>query len=135
MQDPVGTVPKQHLNQTIMGRVQPLMMPFVFDARRLLHAGHVDDVTRTHERLVLVAFCTLHTSTLSEMMKSRLYGLGFNVPTHVECHVALHGSVPGNPPRLKQLTLHEFFNLDAHESSQHDVIEVVSVHDSQSRSP
>ena len=29
VQDPVGTVPKRHLNQTAMGRVQPLMMPFV----------------------------------------------------------------------------------------------------------
>ena len=113
VQDPVGTIPKQHLDQTVLGRVLSLMMPFVFDARRLLHAGHVADPTRRHERFVLVAFCTLHVSTLSEVVRSRLFGLGFNVPSSTECHVALHGFIPGVPPRLRQLSLPEFFQLNA----------------------
>ena len=133
VQDPAGTIPKQHLDQTIMGRVQPLRLPFVFDARRLLHAGHVGDPTRCQERLVLVAFCTLHVSTLSVATRSRLFGLGFNVPSVAECHVALHGSIPGAVPRLRQLTLAEFFALSAAEAEQHDVIEVVEVLDSQSQ--
>ena len=133
VQDPAGTIPKQHLDQTIMGRVQSLRMPFVFDARRLLHAGHVGDPTRCKERLVLVAFCTLHVSTLSDATRSRLFGLGFNVPSLAECHVALHGCIPGTVPRLRQLTLSEFFALSVAESEQHDVIEVVEVFDSQSQ--
>ena len=133
VQDPAGTIPKQHMDQTIMGRVQSLRMPFVFDARRLLHAGHVDDPTRSQERLVLVAFCTLHVSTLSDATRSRLFRLGFNVPSIAECHVALHGSIPGSVPRLRQLTLSEFFALSVVESEQHDVIEVVEVLDSQSQ--
>ena len=55
------------------------------------------------------------------------------MPSTTECHVALHGSIPGVPPRLKQLSLHEFFQLSSRESSDHDVIEVVHVHDSQSQ--
>ena len=133
IQDVMGTVTKQHLNEPVVGRIQPLRMPFVFDARRLLHAGHVHDPSRTSERLVLVAFCTIHTSTLSEAMRSRLYGLGFNVPSPFECFVALHGSVPGDPPRLRQLSLHEFFRLESSEELRHDIIEVVHVHDSQSQ--
>ncbi|CAE7235040.1 unnamed protein product [Symbiodinium sp. KB8] len=133
VQDPVGTIPKQHLDQTILGRVQSLRMPFVFDARRLLHAGHVADPTRCQERLVLVAFCTLHVSTLSEAIRSRLFGLGFNVPSIAECHVALHGCIPGAVPRLRQLSLSEFFALSAAESAKHDVIEVIEVYDSQSQ--
>ena len=133
VQDVLGTVTKQHLNESVVGRIQPLRMPFVFDARRHLHAGHVHDPTRTSERLILVAFCTIHTSTLSEAMRSRLYGLGFNVPSPYECFVALHGKVPGDPPRLRQLSLLEFFQLGSGEDCQHDVIEVVHVHDSQSQ--
>ena len=133
VQDPAGTIPKQHLDQTLMGRVQSLRMPFTFDARRLLHAGHVGDPTRSQERLVLVAFCTLHVSTFSDALRSRLFGLGFNVPSITECHVALHGSIPGTVPRLRQLTLSEFFALSEVESEQHDVIEVVEVHGSQSQ--
>ena len=133
VQDVLGTVTKQHLNESVVGRIQPLRMPFVFDARRLLHAGHVHDPTRISERLILVAFCTIHTSTLSEAMRSRLYGLGFNVPSPYECFVALHGKVPGDPPRLRQLSLLEFFNLGSGEECQHDIIEVAHVHDSQSQ--
>ena len=133
VQDVMGTVTKQHLNEPVVGRIQPLRMPFIFDARRLLHAGHVHDENRMQERFVLVPFCTLHTSTLSEVVKFRLYGLGFNVPTVHECYLALHGCIPGNPPRLRQLSLHEYFQLEAAEESKHDVIEVIQIHDSQSQ--
>ena len=134
VQDALGTVTKHHLNEPVVGRIQPLRMPYVFDARRHLHAGHVHDPSRVSERLVLVAFSTIHTSTLSEAMRSRLFGLGFNVPSPYECYVALHGSVPGEPPRLRQLSLHEYFSLEPSEDSKHDVIEVVHVHESQSQS-
>ena len=133
VQDFMGTVMKTHLNEPVLGRVQPLRMPYIFDARRLLHAGHVHDEQRMLERFTLVAFCTLHTSTLSVAMQSRLYGLGFNVPTARECYLALHGCIPGSPPRLRQLSLHEFFQLEDSEAAPHDVIEVVHVHDSQSQ--
>ena len=134
VQDPAGTVPKTHQEQPIMGRIQPLRMPYIFDARRLLHAGHVEDPSKRHERLVLVAFCTIHVSTLSVATRSRLFGLGFNVPSAEECHLALHGSISGTFPRLRQLTLAEFFALSATEQDKHDVIEVVEVPDSQSPS-
>ena len=131
--DPVGTIAKQHLDQTVLGRVQSIRMPFVFDARRLLHAGYVADPTRCQERLVLVAFCTLHVSTFSDAIRSRLFGLGFNVPSKAACHIALHGCIPGTVPRLRQLSLPEFFALSAAESVKHDVIEVIEVCESQSQ--
>ena len=133
VQDPVGTIAKQHLDQTVLGRVQSIRMPFVFDARRLLHAGYVADPTRCQERLVLVAFCTLHVSTFSDAIRSRLFGLGFNVPSKAACHIALHGCIPGTVPRLRQLSLPEFFALSAAESVKHDVIEVIEVCESQSQ--
>ena len=37
-----------------------------------------------------------------------LLALGFNLPTQSELYQALHGSIPGDPPRLKQLTMYEF---------------------------
>ena len=64
VQDRLGTVPKSHRGKLVFGRIQPLMMPFIFNARRLLHAGYVQDSSRRQERLILVAFCTIHASVL-----------------------------------------------------------------------
>ena len=129
VQDRLGTVPKSHRGKLVFGRIQPLMMPFIFNARRLLHAGYVQDSSRRQERLILVAFCTIHASVLDELIRSRLFGLGFNLPTAADCHVALHGDVPGDPPRLRPISQYEFFQLSPRAASQHDVIEVVHVHE------
>ena len=38
-----------------------LESPFVFDSRRLLHAGHS---SQAHGRVIILAFSTIHASTL-----------------------------------------------------------------------
>ena len=82
------------------------------------------------ERVILVAFSTIHASVLHWEVQQSLKALGFPLPTQAELFEALHGSIPGSPPRLKQLTMYEFLNNKAPGMEQHDVIEVVdSCHD------
>ena len=43
--DKVGTCMKRHLDQDLWGTVVPIQAPFVFDARKTLHAGHLSDTS------------------------------------------------------------------------------------------
>ena len=123
VQDVHGPVTKHHQGLELKGTVLSLAEPLLFQPRSFLHAGHVHDMRQKHERVILVAFCTLHASVLHWETREQLQALGFPLPTQAELYRALHGSIPGDPPRLKQLTLHDFAKFRSG-LDEHDVIEV-----------
>ena len=125
IQDIHGPVAKQHLGASIRGTVLPLNQPLLFQPRSFLHAGHVHDMARVRERVILVAFSTLHASVLHWDTRNQLSALGFCLPSTSELYKALHGSIPGDPPRLKQLTMHDFVFRGVESMDDHDVIEVL----------
>ena len=125
IQDIHGLVTKQHLGASIRGSVLSLQQPLLFQPRSFLHAGHVHDTTRVGERVILVAFSTLHASVLHWDTRDKLSALGFRLPSTTELYKALHGSIPGDPPRMKQLTMHEFLLQGVTKFDDHDVIGVL----------
>ena len=62
--DRVGTTCKQHQGKDLLGTVLSLDKPKTFNARKLLHAGHVQDTRDAQDRIVLVAFSTLNAASL-----------------------------------------------------------------------
>ena len=125
VQDKLGNVLKEHNGEQVAGTVRSLHEPVIFDSRKLLHAGHMLQGSTT-QRVILVAFSTLHASTMPWWPREQLLELGFRLPTHFQIRSATHGvSASGQPPRLKQLTLSEALNLTIRERDLHDVISVL----------
>ena len=122
IQDVAGEVTKQFKGNDIRGTVVSLESPFVFDSRRLLHAGHS---SQAHGRVIILAFSTIHASTLPWWVKEYLTELGFRLPTPQQIAEVTHGSLQCTPPRLKQLTLTEALMLPAPQLDQHDVVEIL----------
>ena len=121
-QDKVGDTLKEHAGDVLTGTIHSLKDPVLFDSRRLLHAGHVT-TSIPHHRTILVAFSTLHASTMPWWVRNELLDLGFKLPTNVQIRNATHGKSPlGDPPRLRQLTMHEAFRLPVDQRDAHDVI-------------
>ena len=123
VQDIHGSVTKQHQGVDLKGTVLSLEQPLLFQPRSFLHAGHVHDMSQNHGRVILVAFSTLHASVLHWEAQEQLRALGFPLPTQAELYRAVHGSIPGDPPRLRQLTLHDFVKSES-VLDEHDVVEV-----------
>ena len=121
IQDVTGDVVKQFKGVAIRGTVVSLQDPFIFDSRRLLHAGHS---SHAHTRIIIVAFATIHASTLPWWIKEYLLDLGFPLPTPQQISEVTHGTLPCAPPRLKQLTLNEALQLPTRQLDQHEVVEV-----------
>ena len=122
LHDPVGTVPKIYEGNLLKGTVIPLHEPYLFQPRSVLHAGHVQDSTDSLGRLILIAFTTIHGSVLSELTRLELCDLGFRIPNAVDFHRALHGSIPGDFPRLRQLSMQEALKMPPEELDKHDVV-------------
>ena len=122
LQDVAGDVIKQFKGMDIRGTVVSLENPFVFDSRHLLHAGHS---SQTHGRVIILAFSTIHASTLPWWVKEYLMELGFRLPTPQQIAAVTHGIRRCTPPRLKQLTLTEALKLPTLQLDEHDVIEVL----------
>ena len=119
-----GCVIKDHHGSALKGTVLSIEDPLLFQPRSFLHAGHVHDLTKKNERVVLVAFSTLHASVLHWEAQEKLQALGFPLPTQAELFRAVHGSIPGDPPRLKQLSMHDFLQSKGPDMDDHDVVEV-----------
>ena len=81
LHDKLGTVYKRYLSQDLPGVVVPLQAPFRFDARKVLHAGHVGDPLLAHDRVVLVAFTTLTARFVEPRVYATLVELGFPLPS------------------------------------------------------
>ena len=121
IQDVTGDVVKQFKGVAIRGTVVSLQDPFIFDSHRLLHAGHS---SHAHARIIIVAFATIHASTLPWWIKEYLLDLGFRLPTPQQISEVTHGTLHCAPPRLKQLTLNEALQLPTRQLDQHEVVEV-----------
>ena len=127
--DKVGSCMKRHLDQDLWGTVVPIQAPFVFDARKTLHAGHLSDATLAPSRVVLVAFTTLNARFASPVVRANLEELGFPLPTTADMHMQ-DGIILGEcPKRLRQLTFHEALRLTKEADEAHDVIEVLDSQD------
>ena len=96
----------------------------MFQPRSILHAGHVAQREGADDRLVLIAFSTIHAAALTPPTISDLRDLGFQVPSEVDCHCALHGSIPGDFPRMKQLSIKEALQCNPEILDKHDVVAV-----------
>ena len=121
IQDVAGDVVKHFKGVALRGTVVSLHDPFVFDSRRLLHAGHS---SHAHKRVIIVAFATIHASTLPWWIKEYLLELGFRLPTPQQIAEVTHGSLHCTPPRLKQLTLNVALHLPGQQLDHHAIIEV-----------
>ena len=122
--DRIGRVYKRHKGEDLAGSVLPLNKPVIFNARKHLHAGHVNDPLRAQTRIVLIAFSTLNAATVCPKVSEQLSNLGFPIPTPEAFQEAIHGVGRGDEPRLKQLTLQEALQLGQDTKDRHDVIEV-----------
>ena len=122
LHDPLGSVPKVYEGNLLKGSIIPLHEPYLFQPRSVLHAGHVQDPAESLGRLILVAFTTIHGSVLSESTRLELCDLGFRIPDAVDFQCALHGSIPGDFPRLRQLSLQEALRLPSEVVDRHDVV-------------
>ena len=98
---------------------------FMFNARKVLHAGVVRDDVSARSRLVLIAFTVLSVGTLHARVRDDLRQLQFPLPSSTQVCQATHGSVPGDPVRLRQLSVREAFLLPRCIAEQHEVIEVL----------
>ena len=127
--DKVGSCMKRHLGQDLWGTVVPIQTPFVFDARKTLHAGHLSDATLAPFRVVLVAFTTLNARFASPVVRANLEDLGFPLPTAEDMHMQDRTILGECPKRLRQLTFHEALHLTKEVDEAHDVIEVLDSQD------
>ena len=124
LHDRVGTVFKFFGEQQLPGVVVPLDKPFFLDARKCLHAGHVEDKRKAPARVVLIAFTTINLSGLGSYPRSRLLSLGFPLPHPNDPASQSEMNDFRGPPRLKQLSMQEALQaLRSH--SRQQVIEVV----------
>ena len=127
--DKVGTCIKRHLDQDLLGTVVSIRAPFVFDARKTLHAGHLLDASLASFRVVLVAFTTINARFTAPRVRVQLEDLGFPLPAATDMHMQ-DGSILGEcPKRLRQLTFLEALHLSREEDETHDVIEVLDSQD------
>ena len=127
--DKVGTCIKRHLDQDLLGTVVSIRAPFVFDARKTLHAGHLLDASLAPFRVVLVAFTTINARFTAPRVRVQLEDLGFPLPAAADMHMQ-DGSILGErPKRLRQLTFLEALHLSREEDETHDVIEVLDSQD------
>ena len=78
--DIMGSHYKQHFTKHLPGTVVPLEEPFIFDARKVLHAGHVASRETAPSRVILVAFTTLHACRVEPRVTRVLQDLGFPLP-------------------------------------------------------
>ena len=117
--DPCGEVPLIHLGATVHGRVVNIDEPYIFNARKQLHAGFLPPETSSESRVVLVAFDSINIGSLSVGVREELRALGFRVNTKTD----LYGP-PDNPSQLKQLTLEDLLHLPPSRKDLYDVIEI-----------
>ena len=127
--DKVGSCTKRHLDQDLLGTVVPLRAPFVFDARKTLHAGHLSDVSLAPSRVVLVAFTTINARYTEPRVKVQMEELGFPLPDAEDMHMQDGVVLKECPKRLRQLTFLEALHLTREEDEAHDVIEVLDSQD------
>ena len=128
VQDSRGQTFKQFQGQPIAGTVHGIEEPFFFESRRLLHAGH-RGTTRHPEgsrRVIMVAFCTLHASTMDPVTREGLLALGFALPTVEEIQTAVFASPVGKGQRPRQLSLEEAWRTSDRDPLLPDVIRVSS---------
>ena len=123
--DRVGTSYKRHFGRELPGTVVPLDAPFSFDARKILHAGHVVDPNKAQSRIILVAFTTLNARYIEPRVRGLLQVLGFPLPRDDELHMHDRTSIRDEVPRLKQLTMKEAMALAQEVEVVHEVIEIV----------
>ena len=130
LHDPLGKTFKDFEGKRLPGVVIPITEPFVFDAPRVLHAGHVAHPHRIQSRVVLIAFTTLTLTQLQVAPRAMLCGLGFPLPRPGDPYS--HGPMNdfGAPCRGRQLTIREALNLSVIQTHPHDVIEVLDSQDS-----
>ena len=123
--DPCGDVPLIHLGATVHGRVINIDKPYLFNARKQLHAGFLPPCTSSESRVVLVAFGSINIGSLSVGVREELRALGFRVNTKSNlCET------PDSPPRLKQLTLEDLLHLPPSRKDLYDVIQIWDSQDS-----
>ena len=123
--DKIGGTLKEHLGQSLPGTIVPLDAPFVFDARKVLHAGHMSNPELASSRIVLVAFTTLNARFVEPRVKFMLEDLGFPLPQPGELSMHDRSRPQDDVPRLRQLSVREAFNLPSRVGDLHDVIEVL----------
>ena len=126
-QDILGRVYKTHNGVELAGTVVDLKTVFYLNARKILHCGHVPNLQGASSRVILVAFTSIHVSTLHEWCLHELKTLNFPVPDDLTVHQALRGSVSGELGRLRQLTLKEAFSCPQELVDRHDVVELVGM--------
>ena len=109
VQDSRGQIFKQFQGRPIAGTVHGIEEPFFFESRRLLHAGHcgTSHHSEGRRRVIMVAFCTLHASTMDPVTREGLLELGFALPTVEEIQTAVFASPVGEGERPRQLSLEE----------------------------
>ena len=122
--DRVGTSFKKHFGKELPGTVVPLDAPFSFDARKVLHAGHVVDPNKAQSRIILVAFTTLNARYIEPRVRGMLQDFGFPLPRDDEPHMHDQTSIR-DAPRLKQLTMKEAIALAREVEVVQEVIEIV----------
>ena len=111
LHDPLGKTYKSLRGNRLPGVVIPIHSPFIFDARKTLHAGHVAHPDRVSSRVVLIAFTTLTLTQLQVVPRAILCGLGFPLPRPSDPHS--HGTMNnfGAPLRERQLSIEEAINM------------------------
>ena len=91
VQDSVGSTCLSFRGRELIGTVFSLEQPFIFDARKRLHAGYILPTTVASSRITLVTFASIHCSTLSDPVRCSLLRLGFPVPSLTAIQRALYG--------------------------------------------
>ena len=109
VQDSRGPVFKLFKGRPIAGTVYGIEEHFCFESWRLLHAGHCS--TSHHlegsRRVIMVAFCTLHASTMDPVTRDGLLELGFALPTVEEIRTAVFARPVSEGEGPRQLLLEE----------------------------
>ena len=130
VQDSRGQVFKQFKGRLIAGTVHGIEEPFFFESRRLLHAGHCGALHHSEgrRRFIMVAFCTLHASTMEAVTREGLLELGFALPTTEEIQKVMFASSVGEDGRSRQQLLEEAWRTSERNrlSLEEDVVMVSS---------
>ena len=86
----------------LAGTVHGIEEPFFFESRRLVHAGHCGALHHSEgrRRVIMVAFCTLHASTMEPVPREGLLELGFALPTTEEIQKVMFASSVGEDEKI-----------------------------------
>ena len=103
VQDSDGQTRLPFQGRELTGKVCNIDQPLTFDARKLLHAGHILPSTEARSRVTLVTFASIHCCTLSEPVRCSLLQLGFPIPSESAIKRALYGCSGCSIPSLSHL--------------------------------